>query len=671
MRTRALTAIALVLPLVAAAEGVPVRTAEHDGFTRVVVDFRDRPDWRLLPGPERLTLETGTDLSFDLSDVHRRLGPERVEDVVQPAPGRLDILLNCPCGAEAMELTNEWLVLDIRPDRLVRMTLADGAPRPKGAEIQLRDGLLPGLLTERAGAEAPGAATAPSTALAAPVVDEARPATGQGARETAAASAELRRGLIEAITRSADEGIVRLDGRLPGIEPEAEEAPEEAVAADPPATLPPGSNMLIETQSERDRRGHAMLPSAAACPAGFAGGKADWLAALEAPEPGAPPEVALRADALPLIVNGFGAEAASLLAADVADPDLAILRELARLVDGAAPGPLVAQVAECGPLLSLFALVAAPPLAPRRIEPIIEALVGLDPALAVQLGRRAIAALNGLGQGENAALVRNALLLSVPGATRDDLAPRVFGPGGQIPSEQDALRELAERTPEAAAALRALIDSKRRRGESVPSEIIDQAAAYMRELGEPERTDLSRSVIRAEIAQAGFLSASRRIDDLARRAPGIAGELDRALFDGLIGIESDATFLRQASRFAGEPVPTPEQRVAMASRILELHVPALALGVLQSGAEASRGERLLRARIGIEMSDWAAAEAALSGLGGADVDALAAEIARGTAPVRVAETPPGPSGPGAEGLSVIERSAALREKYRALLTGQD
>ena len=674
-----LTAILLVLPAAAGAQVVPVRTGEHDGYTRVVLDFEQRPEWRVTSDAGRISLDTDTRLSFDLSGVYRRIGSERIDRLVQPAPGVLDILLNCDCAARTIELRNEGLVIDVRtgppePEQAAREPdRPRQRPRPAVAAMPLRDGLLPGLLTRTVHTAAPAGADSdterrPQADLAAAETAEpeepADPSADRAALDRAVA---LRRSIIKAMARSAEQGLVELTSDLPVSEEET--APEAAPRAPAPPDFTPGSNMLVETQAERDRRGYSEIPADAGCPDGLSGGKPDWLAALGPLDLDAPMREQARSEAVRLIARGYGAEARGLLAPYRSDdPGMALLDELARVADGAAPAPHLRSVAECGPLLTLFALIADPPVGPRRIAPVRAALQGLDPALRVQFGRRAVAALDALGRAEEGEIIRGALRRQNPDLPEDALATRNFAPGGTIPTEAEAIRELADRTPQASDALRALIDSRRRSGETVPSTIIDQAAALLPELDAEDRAALSRSVIRAEIVQASYQSAARRIEALARREPELARSLDADLHEAIVGIADDGVFLQQAARFAGDLPPEPQQRLAMAERIRALHVPRLARRFLAADGAATPAERLLRARIDIGLGEWEAAATALTGLDGAEAEALRGEVAAGRAPPpTVAEAEPAPTGLGAESLQLISRSAALREKYRALL----
>lgn len=675
-----LTALLLVLPAVAAAQVVPVRTGEHDGYTRVVLDFERLPEWEVTSGERRISLETDTRLSFDLSEVYRRIGEDRIDRLVQPSPGALDILLNCDCAARTFELRNEGLVIDVRPGPPEPAPAAAEPVRDRHRErsrppagMPLRDGLLPGLLTRTVRPDPPVETEPQPRTEIATAGTQGSPESSEPSDPSADAAAldravALRRSIIKAMARSAEEGLVELSSDLPT--PEAEKTPLETPRRAPvPPDFAPGSNILVETQAERDRRGHSAIPPDATCPDGLSGGRSDWLAAIGPLDLDAPEPEQARAEAIRLIAGGFGAEARVLLASHRSDDaEMALLDELARVADGPAPAPHARSVADCGPLLTLFVLIADPPSGPRRIATVREALAGLDPALRIQFGRRAIAALEALGRREDAEIVRGSVARQSPGLPESALSPRNFEPGGAIPTEEEAIRELADRTPEASDALRALIDSRRRSGETVPSTIIDQAAALLPELDPEDRAALSRSVIRAEIAQASYLSAARRIDGLAGREPELARSLDVDLHEALVGIVDDGVFLQQAARFAGDLAPEPQQRLAMAERIRALHVPQLARRFLAEDGAATSSERLLRARIDIGLEDWEDAGAALAGLDGAEAEALRGEIAAGRAPVgTIASAEPAPSGVGAESLSLIARSAALREKYRTLL----
>ena len=113
MRRALLASVLLTcLALPAAAQTVLVRSGEHGSFTRIVVDFANRPDWRIEQTEDGVRLFAGR-VDFDLSQVYRRISRERLQSLTQVRPGVLDIVLGCRCVVETDALPNGWLVLDV------------------------------------------------------------------------------------------------------------------------------------------------------------------------------------------------------------------------------------------------------------------------------------------------------------------------------------------------------------------------------------------------------------------------------------------------------------------------------------------------------------------------------------------------------------------------------
>ena len=74
----AVTSLAVPAPS-ALADQIAVRSGEHKGFTRLVLDLPSPVPWQLKSGPETAQLAlSGVKADFDLSDTFRRLSTGRV-----------------------------------------------------------------------------------------------------------------------------------------------------------------------------------------------------------------------------------------------------------------------------------------------------------------------------------------------------------------------------------------------------------------------------------------------------------------------------------------------------------------------------------------------------------------------------------------------------------------
>lgn len=110
----AITLAILWLAQAASAETVLVRTAEHDGFTRVVVDFTERPAWTLGRVGDAYELRTeGAEISYDLSDIYRRIYRRRLVSIEPAAPGDLRLVTGCECSLKTALRRNGGLIIDI------------------------------------------------------------------------------------------------------------------------------------------------------------------------------------------------------------------------------------------------------------------------------------------------------------------------------------------------------------------------------------------------------------------------------------------------------------------------------------------------------------------------------------------------------------------------------
>lgn len=106
------------LPNLANAGAVGVRTGEHDGFTRLVLDFETLPEWTAGRNGAGYTLvfQSAESLDFVTEDAMRTIWTDRIVDLQETADLRsLSIELGCDCAADIFAISNNRLVVDIRP----------------------------------------------------------------------------------------------------------------------------------------------------------------------------------------------------------------------------------------------------------------------------------------------------------------------------------------------------------------------------------------------------------------------------------------------------------------------------------------------------------------------------------------------------------------------------
>ena len=107
-------AFCISAPLVANALSVDVRSAEHEGFSRLVFDLSERAAFQMSEADNVISLRLSTDVeSLNKNDLFRRLSEGRIEDV-ELVDGTLNVQLGCACTAETFAYRRS-IVVDIAP----------------------------------------------------------------------------------------------------------------------------------------------------------------------------------------------------------------------------------------------------------------------------------------------------------------------------------------------------------------------------------------------------------------------------------------------------------------------------------------------------------------------------------------------------------------------------
>lgn len=617
----------------AGAQDVPVRTADHAaGFTRIVFDFDDRPDWDIRSSAGRLDLVLVDRRRFDLSDVYRRIGTDRVRRIAQDGETRVAIELPCDCGHRTLELPAGGLVIDV----------FDGPPLP--AETSPVPGSPDGRFTL-----APRTVRSPYLL---PVGNRLAAAVETG---TGPALASLRDSLGS-----------RID---PGAVPEpAARSPERDAM---PQDGPPGSQIRISRPGGRSGAMPGLRLPASACdgvvlpPMGAWSDVADWRSALRVAAAGfdAGKDAALLDGVLKLLSVGFGAEAAAL-ASGLArgHPARALLQEVAAVIDGDAAGDRIAGSTTCNPDLDLLAMLTDPPRLPADLSRTLRTFGSLTDEMASILGPRLAAAAFALGAPEEARLFQNA-------RPREDMTPRDelldvrLNDLDELSSRQALVSVAMSRTPEAVEGMTRLLDEYDRAGEVTTTELVDHAVAlHFLSRGQPGK-ELSAAIARAQIARGDFRTAHDRIEAISRLDQDLSARLRSDLFRQLAGLESDAAFLKNALRLQDVATGDDAEQRRVAARLVALDTTRLARSFLvRDGEPSDADERVLLARISLSEGDLALAESFLTGLSGPEVDEILADIdGRRQAQTPMATDAATPEAPNDWAERVVDRSRTLRE----------
>ena len=621
MRLLPLLALA-AWPLAAAAEDVLVRSGEHAGFSRLVLEFDERPPWSLRLADGRATVLLGPgERSFDAERVFSRIPRTRIRALAATAEG-LELELGCDCAVTAFEIRSAALAIDVADRaasdflRDVTLTASTGAPQGEDAPP-------PAVADETLPIRAPSVAAGPgvpATGLPdeppplrlplaalpeAPELDAepARPADG-------APQGQVLLDLTEAIARATTQGNLRL------AEPaeEGRTVPPEAILADPAA-----ANLRLRLPGEE-----AWLPEeppeGVTCRPATSFDVGAWV-----PEDRTPAEAiaALQAALAPELDSyeeeraidlarlyvglGFGAEARAVLAALAPrHPEAALLEDMARIVDGEPVlGDILATEAACPGRAQLWVALASG--GGGKATDVIVAIGELPVALRRELAPRVMSTLIDEGDASGAEAVRGTI-------------ERTEGPHGapftlaaaQMEARQDrdpdlaTLRELAaERSPAADEALAVLLEVAHGQGEALEGDILARAETRADDLrGTALGARLEVGLIRAYLSTSDFAGAADRFaaaigsetippDDKARLA--------RDFFEALGGRGSDEDLLVQAARFVGPTSDIVRQDpagAATAARLIDLGLPGLAQRYLpETPADPERLMLAARARL--------------------------------------------------------------------------
>jgi len=648
--------LALLLPAMATAQTVPVRSGAHAEFTRLVLDMPRRVTWRVQ------TRETGAsvifetsddapDLDFELDSVFDRIGRERVR-AVAAGPGRLEIDFACACDLRAFWHGARMLVLDIAEVPQPPPETARSSSRPG-------PGLDPDGLRQRSTA---------STSLADRLDDMTGPTapapdTPQSLQAPGSDFSAMRDALIEQLGLAASRGL---------LEP-ARRGPHKA-ARDKPGTRAKGAkveaarpvldtasrataNMRVRNSIDPGLSESSQPPAARGqeqtCPAKpwmevAAWGGADAFHAERGRltrnllgEFDRTKETVALDLARFYLHHGFGAEARMALdLRGISDLQSEVLREMAVIVDreefNAPPG--LAGALDCEASATLWALLAVPDV-PEDLtfdhKALLRAFVLLPDGLRRTLGRALARRLLKAGHHETSRSILR-LIDRETGSTQPEAA-LVRAELATARQEPDAARTalrvaVKSNSSPSAEALLALIEDYQDREEPVPLDKAELAGALSHE---HRGTGLGDRLARAYItALAGAGAYDRAVSEFERLYPDLtARQADMAIAEMLIAAMTaaadDVTFLRHtlSGRLGAPGDFGPRVARGLSRRLLETGFPSRAAAFLAAGfaGHDAPASRLLRAEIALAQAQPRAAEAELAGLGGADADRLRAQ----------------------------------------------
>ena len=621
-----LLGVLCLAPVSGAAQTIQIRSGEHTGYSRIVVEFRGAPDWRLtkVPGGYVLRTDAGVE-GFDTAGVFRRIPRTRLADIAhQPGTGNLMLSLACRCEVSAFELERGAIVIDIGDPRrraaasarASEVAPALSGPRPRARPARGVDVAFDGPIRLLRGAVDDTAVKVPTPEPGIVLPPTRQAATGPPLPDTAPdlspAAELLTRSLAREIARAATQGLV--ETRRSGT--------PEAFA--PPLTELEGPNIRIETAHDRvfglPSELSETLSSNSVCrpaaefdvgswgddrPAGtqISEARLRLVGELEGVDPGAAIDLARL-----YIYLSFGVEAERVLASIGADvPGADTLAEFARLMDEEdPPGGILASQISCGSVAVLWATLALPELPSNEIidkDAILLTFSGLPAHLRRHLGPRLASRFAAANDIASVEAVTNAVGRVAPEAdpsyalTRGQIA---IADTGRVTGAERELSDIASgRHPDAPDALLLLIESHAERGTVVPRHIIDTADIMTFELeGTVLGEALENATIRARLTRGEFREAFQglaRAEEGTAGAPEGFGDLKREALIALVRNSPDAAFMRRildpaAFEFAlasGRAV-----RFELAVRLLDLGFPAEAGQIAPPDSEATSAKEL-------------------------------------------------------------------------------
>ena len=554
--------ILLLWPTLVGAQTVTVTTGDHEGFTRLVLDFGSPVDWQVgrtedgyvlqVPGPRR---------SYDLTEVFRIIGTTRLAAIwANPGTGALQIGIACACHAIPFEFRPGIVVVDLR----------DGPP-PEGSAFETAlDGAVAPVLAERAAPRPkrrPARATVgydwTSTLVAEPVSPPALPDT----------LLPLREALLTQMSRGAAQGVVDMTGPAPRRQPTDADPDNVRIGM---GELP---GLTIGTD------GANLTADGAACITGdrieigswgddspvaeqMAGALTGMMGEFDRPDP----------DALARAVRfylylGFGAEARQLLDAMPANlPDATLLRSMARIMDEEPDAaPSFSGMAACDSAAALWAVLGQP--VPERGSAFDRAAVlRTFSALPIHLRRHLGPALTErlllLGDATAAQAAQDAVLRA-PGGMQPETAltdARLKIAAGDADAATGVLEPIIDSPgPATAEALITLVELQLSQRRSVSGADVTALEAGLQErLGSAEEPRYRKVLILARAAAGDFATA---FADLPQ-APDAA----RDLWALVAELAPDSALMVHAVPDADRPVPAEAAAVAdrLAVRLADL-----------------------------------------------------------------------------------------------------
>jgi hypothetical protein len=584
----------------ASARSVEVTSGEHDGFTRVVLNFGQALDWkfgRILDGYRFRPVDQTADYALD--PVFEKIGKSRLAAISENLEtSELDIGFACACHAIAFEFRPGIIVIDLR----------DGPP-PNGSSFE---NALPELNISPAPPQTPQPAEGSSQVqpLAYNWLNRFSPAAVQSATmatEIASPSLApppssipdlqpLRDQLLRQLSRGASEGVIEL--ALP--EPPSPVPPKADVDAARVALGELGSVTVQTARTPDQPIGAEGTLCISPEKLSFADWAKDWDGLSSATEILAQdmnklvgefdlpdPDSVSRAVKARLFM-GFGVEARQILTSfPIESEDQAVWTGLSYLLDGEEDpsSPFLGQ-AQCATPAAMWAVLADSSLTSAtqiNTDAVVLAFSRLPPHLRKLVGPRLIERFVSMQDDAAARNLRDAVLRA-SGQMPADLSvaeARIALAQGD-PSKAEAHLEGAVTgvSFSSAQALISLVDARIAQDLPVEVQTVGSLSAMLDEMrGTEIEPEIRSALIRAEAAAGNFETAFAKLVDSPTQAPKV--------WRALAKLGPDSTLLEYTVP-TPNPFPNNLDTVTVngiAERLLGLGLPKSALEWIENSSE--------------------------------------------------------------------------------------
>ena len=603
------------LATVALAQTATVKSGDHLGFTRLVLELPKVAAWKMGRTSEGYELRVeDKKLRFDLTQVFTTIGRDRLASIWEdPVSGGLRIGIACACHAQPVEFRPGIIVIDLK----------DGPPPEQSAFEAAFDGTgatpLKSKSTLRPRAK-PQSRTVPEIAAATTFAYDwlariPRPAPELPQQSTTPATAfiheinditTIKDALLWQLSRGAAQGIVQMT--KPSLASRNSTAQPQF---GPRANIHLGEPLGFEVATTRKLE-HTLLLGGADCiaddildlgrwgtdqavPIQLADGRANLVGEFDRPQT----EKVISATKL-FIYLGFGAEAQQLLKQfSVESPERDLWNSMAKIVDGApdADGPFIGMQA-CDTAAALWAAMALPQFrlseTPRQ-DAVLCAFSALPIHLRRSLGPNLVAKFLEAGDVGTARSLDQAVQRggAAAGAATTVMSATIDLAAGHSEKAIAELEPVLEDPgPATAETLVALVDAKLAAGAEIGPEIPLALAALIQEQA---GSRLDPALRRAQILALGASGDFDQAFDLTSTTPLAA----IGLWAVLAKSGSDTAVLTHAILPTDATLPAlpVAERTQLATHLLALGLPDAALFWIGALNESTtREERLVAAK---------------------------------------------------------------------------